>query len=301
MRRSLLLFAALTLPACGWFNAKEAPTKPEPKVEAKPADPAPTTPQGVAASTLRDRAKDILPALPAFALRGDARPSDAEIALGRTLYFDPRLSKNHDISCASCHDLAAGGVDGEATSPGHKGVRGDRNSPTTLNAALHTTQFWDGREPDVEAQAKGPILNPVEMAMPDAATVVAVLESIPGYAPLFAAAFPGDAKPITYDHLGQAIGAFERGLLTPSPYDAFIAGDDSALNPAQLAGLEVFLDTGCTACHNGPAIGGNSFQKLGAVVPYETADPGRKKVTGNDADDKMFKVASLRNVTRTGP
>jgi cytochrome c peroxidase len=249
---------------------------------------------------LRERAGTIFGTLPATAENPANPTSPAKVELGRMLYYDARLSKNHDISCNSCHQLDRFGVDGEATSPGHKGQRGDRNSPTSLNAALHVAQFWDGRAADVEEQAKGPVLNPVEMALPDAASVEKTLRSIPGYAPLFAKAFPGDADPITFDHMALAIAAFERGLLTPAPFDAFLAGSEKALDEQQQRGLATFIDTGCVTCHNGPLLGGNSYQKLGLVHAYETEDTGRHKVSGSEADRFLFKVPSLRNVAKTG-
>jgi cytochrome c peroxidase len=153
----------------------------------------------------------------------------------------------------------------------------------------------------VEEQAKGPVLNPIEMAMPSEEAVIAVLKSIPGYAPLFAAAFPEDEDPISYDNMARAIGAFERKLLTPGPLDAFIAGDDSALSGEQLAGFDVFVSAGCIACHQGAAIGGGLYQKLGAIKAYPTEDLGRAEITGNEADRQVFKVPSLRNVVKTGP
>jgi len=229
-------------------------------------------------------------------------PSDELVDLGRMLYYENRISKNHDLSCNSCHMLDKYGVDNEPTSPGHKGVRGDRNSPTSYLAAMHLAQFWDGREPDVEAQAKGPVLNPVEMAMAGPEHVEKVLKSMPGYRKAFKAAFPDQDKPITYDNFAVAVGAFERGLVTRnSPFDKFLEGDTDALTAEQKEGLELFVSTGCTTCHSGPAMGGQMYQKLGLVHPYETEDEGRKKVTGNDADAKMFKVPSLRNIDKTGP
>ena len=265
------------------------------------SETAPEASGGPDRAALRAQAKAIFGTLPSSAA-DPARPiSTAQVDLGRTLYYDPRLSKNHDISCNSCHQLDAFGADGEPTSPGHKGQRGDRNSPTTLNAALHIAQFWDGRAPDVEEQAKGPVLNPVEMAMPSEEAVVVVLDSIPGYGPLFHEAFPEDPAPISYDNMGIAIGAFERGLITPAPLDAFIAGDDSALTAEQAAGLETFIAVGCVACHNGAAVGGGAYRKLGLVNPYPTEDRGREKVTGQPEDLYVFKVPSLRNVTETGP
>jgi cytochrome c peroxidase len=224
-----------------------------------------------------------------------------KVALGKSLYFDARLSKSGKISCNSCHGLGTGGVDNQPTSPGHGGARGDRNSPTVLNAGLFATQFWDGRAANLEEQAKGPILNPVEMAMADEAAVIAVLKGIAGYAPLFKAAFPGEADPITYDNLAKAIAAFERTLVTPSPLDAFLGGDLNALNAAQLDGFDAFREAGCVTCHKGVLIG-DGFEKLGKVIEYpDLKDKGREAATNSAADRGMFKVPTLRNVAQTGP
>jgi len=253
------------------------------------------------AADLRERAKLVFGELPTVAPNPENTVTEAKITLGRMLYYDARLSKNHDVSCNTCHLLDRFGVDGAPTSTGHRGQVGGRNAPTSLNAALHFKQFWDGRAADVEAQAKGPPLNPIEMAMPDSGSVETVLRSIPGYAPLFAAAFSADEQPITFDNMARAIGAFERKLITPAPFDAFLAGDDSALDAAQLAGLQRFMDTGCTACHTGALLGGTTFQKLGVVHPYDDADKGLEEVTGKASDRQIFKVPSLRNIAETGP
>jgi cytochrome c peroxidase len=265
----------------------------------------PVSPAAISFATrrenLRVRAEQLFGTLPLAVVSEENPITLAKVKLGRMLYYDPRLSKSQAISCNSCHKLDAFGVDGEPTSPGHRGQRGARNSPTVYNAALHVAQFWDGRAPDVEEQAKGQILNPIEMAMPSEASVVGLLESIPGYAPLFRAAFPDDPRPISYDNIARAIGAFERRLITPSRFDDFVGGNASALNQKELAGLEVFLDTGCPTCHAGPALGGHQYQKLGVVHAYETQDGGREQVTGKVADRFFFKVPSLRNVAETGP
>jgi len=227
---------------------------------------------------------------------------EARVELGRLLYHDPRLSKSHQVSCNSCHVLARWGVDNEPTSPGHKGQRGGRNSPTVFNAAGHFAQFWDGRAKDVEEQAKGPVLNPVEMAMPEAPVVEATLRSIPGYRPLFEKAFPGQAEPITFDNIAIAIGAFERTLVTPSRFDKYLAGDDTALTEEEKRGLVLFVQTGCTTCHAGAYLGGQMFQKAGLVKPWPNQkDQGRYEVTKNEADRMLFKVPSLRNVAKTAP
>lgn len=233
----------------------------------------------------------------------EANPvTDAKVALGRMLYFEKRVSKNQDRACQSCHDLGRYGVDGEPFSVGHKGQRGGRNSPTVYNAATHIAQFWDGRAPDVEKQALGPVLNPVEMAMPNEKNVLAVLRSMPAYVDAFKKAFPDDEDPVSFENFGKAIGAFERTLVTPSRFDAYLAGDKKALDEQEKAGLVAFMDTGCTACHNGANLGGGSFQRVGAVKPWPNQkDLGRYDVTKQDADKMMFKVPGLRNVEKTGP
>ena len=253
------------------------------------------------AAETRKLAKQIFGTLPSEVANPENSITPAKIELGRKLYYEKRLSLAGDIACNSCHDLAAFGVDGEPTSPGHLGQRGGRNSPTVYNAALHVSQFWDGRSPDVEDQAKGPILNPIEMAMPSEAAAVERLAKDASYVELFAKAFPDEAEPISYDNLARAIGAFERRLMTPGPLDAFLAGDDSALSAKQLAGLNDFMSLGCVTCHNGAAVGGALYQKIGLVRPYETEDLGRYEVTHKESDKYFFKVPSLRNITKTAP
>jgi cytochrome c peroxidase len=248
-----------------------------------------------------DRAKTIFAVLPAVAESKENPVTPAKVELGRHLFYEQRFSISQKLSCNSCHGLTTYGVDNEPTSIGHAGQRGTRNSPSVYVAAFQFAQFWDGRAANVEEQAKGPILNPVEMGMPSADVVVKTLREVPGYAALFAAAFPGEADPISYDNMGRAIGAFERRLSTPSPFDAFLAGKPDALSDAQVAGLQKFMDTGCTACHNGAPVGGLLFQKLGLVNPYPTEDLGRYDVTRQDADKYFFKVPSLRNVAKTSP
>jgi cytochrome c peroxidase len=227
--------------------------------------------------------------------------TDEKVTLGRMLYYDPRMSASGDISCNSCHTLDEYGVDGLPTSPGHDGTPGVRNSPTVYNAALQIAQFWDGREPDVEAQAKGPILNPIEHGMASAEDVTVVIAAIPEYAPYFAAAFPGEEQPITFDNIAKAIGAFERLLVTRGDWDRWLIGDGSAINVQQRRGLETFIETGCTTCHMGPNLGGSLYQKMGLFEAYPTEDLGRFDATGNEADKHFFKVPLLRNVAKTGP
>ncbi len=227
--------------------------------------------------------------------------TEPKVDLGRMLYFDKRLSKDHSVSCNTCHDLASFGDDGASVSTGIHKQQGGRSAPSVYNAAIHISQFWDGRAKDVEEQAVGPITNPIEMGMPDSDYVLKVVNSIPGYVEAFKAAFPDEENPVTYDNVGKAIGAFERKLLTPAPFDAFLKGDDSALTDAEKEGFNLFLTTGCSTCHNGMGVGGHFYQKLGLVKEWPTEDLGRYEATKIETDKYFFKVPSLRNITETGP
>jgi cytochrome c peroxidase len=245
--------------------------------------------------------KAMFGSMPKVMVSADNPITEEKITLGRILYYEDRMSASGDISCNSCHMLDEYGVDGESFSPGHDGTLGGRNSPTVYNAALHIAQFWDGREPTVEAQAKGPILNPVEHGMADGAAVEAVLRAIPDYRPLFEAAFPGQDEPITFDNVALAIGAFERKLVTRGTWDRWLVGDGTAINVQQKRGLDVFIETGCTTCHMGANLGGTLYQKMGLLKAYAMEDKGRSEVTGNAAEEYFFKVPSLRNIAETGP
>jgi cytochrome c peroxidase len=251
---------------------------------------------------LRQTAREVISPIPAR-MPGSEKDSPALVDLGKKLYFEKRLSANNSISCNSCHvvDKKRGGVDNEPTSPGAFSKRGGRNSPTVLNAGFQFAQFWDGRASSLEHQAKGPILNPIEMAMPNDADVLKRLRQARNYPAMFNKAFPGQKDPITYDNVAAAIAAFERTLITHDRFDDFLNGDDRALNQQELRGLETFLSVGCTSCHNGPAVGGNAYQKIGLVKPYETADAGRFDVTKDNDDKHKFKVPILRNIELTGP
>jgi len=223
-------------------------------------------------------------------------------ALGKMLYYDPRLSRGDEVSCSSCHNLATAGVDNLPTSFGHLAQRGGRNAPTVLNAGLQFTQFWDGRAPSLEEQAKGPILNPVEMAMPNQAAAIDRLRSIPEYVERFKKVFPNDKEPLSYDNIAKAIAAFERTLLTPSRFDKFLNGDAAALSAKEQQGLQLVIKTGCITCHNGVGAGGGMYQKFGIYGRYEGSDdPGRFNVTHDEKDKFVFKVPMWRNVTRTAP
>ncbi len=240
--------------------------------------------------------------LPAVMSSPDNPVTEEKVSLGRILYYDPRLSASQKISCNSCHPLTAYGAESKPVSTGHKNQKGTRNAPTVYNAAGHFVQFWDGRAPTVEEQAKGPITNPVEMAMPSNAVAVQVIASMPEYVALFQKAFPKDKDPITYNNMALAIGAFERELVTPSRWDAFLQGDSSALTDAEKSGFNTFTATGCQWCHYGSYVGGASYQKLGVVKPWPNQnDLGLYQVTKEGMDKMVFKVPSLRNIKKTGP
>lgn len=230
----------------------------------------------------------------------------AKVQLGEMLYFDPRLSASHTISCNSCHNVGLGGADAASTSIGHRWQHGARNAPTVFNAVFNKAQFWDGRAKDLEQQAGAPILNPIEMASPEA-HVAEELKGIQGYRDVFAKAFPGEPDPIALANVQKAIAVFEATLITPNaPFDRFLEGQTNALSPAQRAGLAVFMDKGCSACHNGINVGGGMYDTFGVVEKpgadlLPLADKGRFLVTKTPGDEYVFKVPSLRNIALTAP
>lgn len=240
------------------------------------------------------------PALP------DNAASPAKVTLGKMLYFDPRLSESHAISCNSCHMIGMGGVDLQETSLGHRWQHGGRNAPTVYNAVFDVAQFWDGRAKDLEQQAGGPLVNPVEMdTTPEHA--VEQLKGIPGYDALFTKAFPGEPDALTFENIRRAIAVFEATLITPdAPFDRYLRGDASALDVSQTAGLKIFIDKGCAGCHGGINVGGGMYAPFGVVerpgadiLPPE--DKGRFAVTKTVSDTYVFRVPSLRNVALTPP
>ena len=236
----------------------------------------------------------------------DVAATPAMVELGKALFFDPRLSLSHNISCNTCHQIGLGGVDMMSTSIGHKWQRGGRNAPTVLNAVFNVAQFWDGRAADLKAQAGGPIQNPIEMGI-NHEHAVEMLKGIPGYAKLFEAAFPSDKDRITMPNAETAIAAFEATLITPNaPFDKFLRGDDNALSAEQKEGLKLFMDKGCSACHAGINIGGQMYAPFGVVekpgadfLPLD--DKGRFEVTKTVSDEYVFRVPPLRNIELTPP
>jgi len=234
-------------------------------------------------------------------------PDPDKVLLGKHLYFDTRLSGEGNISCNSCHNLETYGVDNLQFSPGDaEGTVGGRNSPTTFHAALHKMQFWDGRAADVEEQAGGPILNPLEHNIKDEQQLVNRLKEVELYHELFSNAYGSD-DPITFDNLTNAIGAFERTLMPESRFDKYLEGDESALSNSEKKGLMVFIDSGCITCHSGVALGGQMLQKFGLYHDYwkhtesKEIDYGLFDISEDESEKYFFKVPGLRNVIHTAP
>ncbi len=253
------------------------------------------------------KAKAIFGPLPA-SMPSPANPITPEkIRLGRMLFWEPRVSVDRTVSCAKCHPLGLYAADGLRKSVGNHGKENPRNAPTLLNAASQIAEHWIGNRTSVEDQAKQALVGPPSYGMPNYESVEKILRAIRGYAALFQGAFPGEQEPVTADNFAKAIGAFERTLVTPAPFDDFMQGNLSALTERQKRGLKTFLDTGCMACHFSPYLGGQVYQKFGVFGPYEAltksqaVDEGRFAVTKNSADKFVFKVPVLRNVAETPP
>lgn len=256
-------------------------------------------------------------ALPETAPAPADNPTTAtKVELGKMLYFDTRFSSTGTMSCFSCHNVMEGGDDHRPTSIGVHGQVGSRNAPTVWNAAFHSAQFWDGRAPTLEEQAKGPPTNPIEMGMANLDATIGRIRAIPGYKPYFETAF-GKGEVITMDNAAKAIAAYERTLITPnSPYDLYVKGDKKAMTEQQIRGMDTFAKTGCTACHSGPAFSGpaNLAMGQGFLMKFPTfpgsaydtqyklsEDLGRYTVTQKDADKNLWRVQTLRNLTYTAP
>lgn len=238
----------------------------------------------------------------------DNPTTEAKVELGKMLFHDPRLSSTGTVSCASCHNAMLGGEDNRPNAMGINGQTGGRSAPTVWNAAFNAVQFWDGRAPSLEAQAAGPVANPIEMGMKHWDDVVARLKTIKGYNLAFAQAF-GDNS-ISQENATKAIAAYERTLITPnSPYDKFVKGDKSALTEQQVRGMEKFAELGCSSCHSGATFnGGGSFQHFPVhdnpffAAKYDfKKDKGKAEVSKDAADEHVFKVPTLRNIALTAP
>ncbi len=263
--------------------------------------------QSWAQTALMKQAQGLFKPIPTSAPSLPDNPATpAKLTLGKTLYFDPRLSESHAISCNSCHVIGMGGVDLQETSLGHRWQHGGRNAPTVYNAVFDIAQFWDGRAKDLEQQAGGPLVNPVEMDTTES-HVVEQLKGIPGYQALFAKAFPGANDPISFDNVRKAIAVFEATLITPNaPFDRYLRGDEKALDATQKEGLSLFITKGCAGCHNGINVGGDKYAPFGVVERpgaqiLPPGDKGRFAVTKTASDEYVFRVPPLRNVALTAP
>lgn len=258
---------------------------------------------GDADGVLLMQARALIGTLP-DTMPGAEEDTPAMVKLGEKLYFEKAISSNKTQSCNTCHpiDNNHAGADNRKTGLGAEGKIGGNNDPSVLNAGFQIAQFWNGRSATLEEQSQGPPLNPIEMAMPDAASVEQRLKETGDYPALFKAAFPDAQEPVTFDNFAEAVAAFERTLISRGRIDRFIAGEKDALTPAERDGMRTFMEVGCIQCHSGPNLGGMTFQKMGIFHEYaNTKDTGRHAVTNDEADMFVFKVPMLRNATLTGP
>lgn len=258
------------------------------------------------ATELRETAKNLFKPIPPTEVTiKEKGVSPDQIELGKWLFFEPRLSRSHVITCNTCHSVGTGGSDNVPTSIGHGWQKGPRNSPTVLNAVFNIAQFWDGRAADLKEQAMGPVQASVEMNSTPA-LVEETLNSIPEYVEFFGRAFPGEKNPVSFENMARAIEAFEITLTTPnSRFDQFLEGKDS-LNAHELTGLGLFINKGCVACHAGVNIGGQSYFPFGVIKRpgadvLPAGDKGRFAVTNTAADEYVFRAGPLRNIALTAP
>ena len=262
---------------------------------------------------LLERARQVFKPLPADASTPERPLTPERVALGKALFFEPRVSSDGVVSCAKCHQPTLEGADALPTSIGNHGKVLPRNAPTVFNTALQFVQHYGGNRQDVEEQAVKALISPIAYGNADYAAAEQKLRAIPGYRAMFEKAFPGETEPVNVENWGKAIGAYERVLLTPAPFDRYLAGDTSALNAQAQRGLDKFMTFGCAGCHSGVTVGGQMFQKFGLTQDYwlltgskevelfKGRDKGRFQDTKNEADAFIFKVQQLRNVAVTPP
>jgi cytochrome c peroxidase len=262
---------------------------------------------------LLERARQVFKPLPADASTPERPLTPERVALGKALFFEPRVSNDGVVSCAKCHQPTLEGADALPTSIGNHGKVLPRNAPTVFNTALQFVQHYGGNRQDVEEQAVKALISPLAYGSADYAAAEEKLRAIPGYRAMFEKAFPGETEPVNVENWGKAIGAYERVLLTPAPFDRFLGGDTSALNAQAQRGLDKFMTFGCAGCHNGVTVGGQMYQKFGLTQDYwlltgskevelfKGRDKGRFQDTKNEADAFIFKVQQLRNVAVTPP
>lgn len=258
-------------------------------------------------AALLEQARALFAPLPADAGTAQYPVTPERVRLGRMLFFESRIATDGIMSCAACHKPGMYFTDGLVKSIGNTGRPLPRNAPTVLNTALQFVQHYGGNRKTVEEQAQRALVSSLAYGNASYDAAMDRLKAIPGYAQAFAAAFPGQAQPVTAENFGLAVGAYERTLMTPAPFDRFLQGDTSALSTQARAGLKQFIETGCAGCHGGVVVGGQMYQKFGVVEPYWAAtgsapiDAGRYLDTKDAADTFLFKVPQLRNVAVTGP
>ncbi len=256
---------------------------------------------------LLEQAKQIFGPLPKVMTSEKNPVTPSKVKLGKTLFYETRISVDGTVSCARCHPIGLYAADGLKKSIGNNCKVNPRNAPTLLNAAGQISAHWIGNRTDVEDQARQSVTGPPSFGMPSNEAVENRIKELKGYIDLFQEAFPGENNPVTVDNFVKAVGAFERTLVTPSPFDSFLKGDLAALNDKEKRGLNTFMKAGCTMCHFGPYIGGKTYQKFGILEPYwkytlsEPIDEGRYAVTKDEADKYVFKVPIHRNVAKTAP
>ncbi len=256
---------------------------------------------------LINRARTIFGPLPSSMPSPDNPITPEKVKLGNALFWESRISVDRTISCAKCHPIGLYAVDGLRKSLGNNCKVNPRNDPTILNAASQISEHWIGNRTSVEDQAKQALIGPPSFGMPSYEAVEKILRGMKGYASMFKEAFPNEKEPVTVDNFAKAVGAFERTLVTPSPFDDFMQGNAVALTEQQKRGLATFMDTGCMTCHFSPYVGGQMYQKFGVFEPYwkytgsQVIDVGRFEVTKNPSDQYVFKIPVLRNVAQTPP
>ena len=264
-------------------------------------------PAASADEELMNKAKAIFGPLPSSMPSEDNPITPEKVKLGNALFWETRISVDGTVSCVRCHPIGLYAADGLKKSIGNRCKENPRNAPTIFNAASQISAHWIGNRRSVEDQAKQALIGPPSFGMPSYEAAENVLKGLGGYVAMFKAAFPGDTNPVTVDNFAKAIGAFERTLVTPAPFDDFMKGNTAALSNPQKRGLQGFIDSGCSACHMSPYAGGQMYQKFGVHAPYWTytksqpVDEGRFAVTNNPADKYLFKVPVLRNVAATSP
>ena len=256
---------------------------------------------------LLNQAKQIFGPLPKAMVLEKNPITSQKVKLGKILFYETRISIDGTVSCARCHPIGLYAADGLKKPIGNRCKVNPRNAPTIFNAASQISAHWIGNRTDVEDQAKQSLIGPPSFGMPSYEAVEKNLKEIKGYMDLFKKAFPEDNDPVTVDNFAKAVGAFERTLVTPSPFDTYLKGKKEALKEQEKRGLKTFIEVGCIMCHSGAYVGGQMYQKFGVIEPYwkytksEEIDEGRFVVTKNEFDKYVFKIPVLRNVAKTAP